>query len=207
MEHLYDNIVVNLSTDNMGHFISSITIDLLEYILQYINLCDLISFKRVSISLYKQIEFNEDILIYSIFRKKNISFPNDWFDSLYTSYFRGKDYDWTTKGVDILFNLPDTEYIISCYYLHQVCFVITINVNLNYQIYIFNPVVGIDEHTPDFEIIGIDGMDIYKYSLTVQSSYINLDTLFSNYLNLVKDNTEICDENDIELVIQLINCL
>ena len=112
MEHLYNNIVVNLS------------IDLLEYTVQYVDLCDLINLKRVSISLYKQIQSNEDILIYSIFHHKNISFPDDWFDNLYTSYFRGKDYDWTMKGVDIVFKLPDTEYIISCYYLHQVCFVI-----------------------------------------------------------------------------------
>jgi hypothetical protein len=165
-------------TDRFNGVHSIFPIEIYIEILKYVNVKDIIAFSLVSKAHHKILSNDISSIIYEMLNNNVDSMCRKYVNSnlFYIDYHRGKSYpDYDSSNKDILFELGDLEHIlfheeIKAYTGKADYLIVTLDVNLNYNVYCFSPEVDFDaEYTPEYHGWDNDDIDImvliesYKY--------------------------------------------
>jgi hypothetical protein len=160
--------------------------DVMVIILGYVSIKDLFNVKIVNMNLNDIISNQLDEIIYVIASRHINTFFENNKSNLFNKYYRGKSYDTynSNKLIDIPFLISKTTYVLCCFHVKANCdavgiAMLTININLNYSIYIFQPeVIRNEEYTPDY--YGWDGDDVNVLILVEQTSVPSIAKIRNN---------------------------
>jgi len=165
---------------------SELPIELYGIILSYVHIKDLINLSMSSNHFNNQIGKSLDEYVYGTINKNNTLDNHPQKDNMFVTYFRGKSYGGTKKGIDVGFTLRDEELIIYHSWVNIIghgpyLIIITINRHFMYTVYEFYKEVDQDgEYTPDY--YGWDWSDTNVYVLKYKCVFNHINEIKLNEL-------------------------